>query len=156
MKRGKPLKRKPMKRAKGLPRKYQPTKEALTAAQIRARKQFRQAAQDQRVCAVCGRGDSFDAHHVVEKNWLRDNHKPLYVAANSLRLCNRFSKNDCHGKHTRRIKNGHKVKLRQLTTENIEYAFAIMGAAAYDYLRRHYAGSDPRVTALAEEYGIDE
>lgn len=114
----------------------------MIGAQIRNQKAFLQAAKDQRVCAVCGRDDEWEAHHVVEKRWLEDNHKPPYVASNALRLCGRFSKNNCHGKHTARSR---KLRLKELTDQNIEYAFALMGAAAYYYLHRHYDGKDPRV-----------
>lgn len=105
------------------------------------------------MCAVCGRVDSWDAHHVIEAQYLKQNGHPLYVKLNSLRVCDRFSKNRCHGKHT----NGsRKIRLKELTDENLEYAFALLGPKAADYLRRHYDGNDPRLTALMEEYGIRE
>jgi hypothetical protein len=42
------------------------------------------------------------------------------------------------------------VKLENLTDDNLEYAAEVLGAAAPGYLRRHYAGDDPRVRAMEE------
>lgn len=126
-----------------------PTDKAIIAARMRQREDFKEEARSQRVCAVCGEVDSFDGHHVVELNWLKANGKPWYMRPNALRLCDRFSKNKCHEKHT----NGsRKVKLKELTDDNINYAFAVMGAAAEVYLHRHYDGKDPRVDELAAAY----
>lgn len=141
LKRSGPLKRTGKKRI-NVPKHLRPSRQAVVGAQIRNREAFHEAARDQRVCAVCGRDDQWEAHHVVEKQWLDKNHKPLFVATNALRVCGRFSKNKCHEKHTNR---SHKIRLKQLTDENIEYAFALMGPAAFDYLHRCYDGRDPRV-----------
>lgn len=130
---------------------YKPTKAAVTRASVQAKKDFHEAARDQRVCAVCGRADSFDAHHVIEASYLKREGHVVYVKANALRLCDRFAKNNCHGKHTL---GGRRVRMKELTDENIEYAFALLGPGkAENYLRRHYRGDDPRLDQLVEDYG---
>jgi len=110
-----------------------------TWAEVQARQLFREAAAKQRCCAKCGStGHDFDAHHVIERQYLRINNLPQFVALNALRLCP-----DCHGKHTRYFE---RVPLYCLTDENIEYALMLLGEAkGAGYLRKHYPGDDPRV-----------
>jgi hypothetical protein len=154
LKRNKGLKRgKPLRRKRFHPQ-YKPTPEAIASAEKRARQEFRLAAMEQRVCAVCGKATPYwDAHHVVERQYLSQNGHPIWVKRNSLRVCDQHSKDDCHGKHTRGTR---RIKLRELTDDNIEYAFALLGLYAYDYLRQHYDGKDPRIERLKEEYGAGE
>lgn len=38
-----------------------------------------------------------------------------------------------------------KIELSMLPDEALEFAFELLGAYAYDYLRRRYAGDDPRL-----------
>lgn len=112
------------------------------------RQAFRQEAQRQRVCAVCGEAGSFDAHHVIEKKYLKANNLPLYNTENSLRLCDEQTDNDCHGGHTSGMR---RIPLRCLTDRNIQYAFYLLGPAAYYYLKARYTGEDERVErAFAE------
>lgn len=127
------------------PRRYRTDKE-IEESNLRA---FLQAAWEQRACAVSEDGRDFvdgqknwEAHHVVEKRWLRANYLPLYDRRNALRL-----RPDVHHLHTVGAK---RVPLRVLTDENIEYAFEVMGASAYDYLTRLYDGDDPRVERAFE------
>lgn len=99
---------------------------------------------------MCGRTDDWEAHHVVEAQYLKKNHHAVYIRKNALRVCSRFSKNDCHGKHSRGFR---KIKLKELTEDNIDYALALLGPQkGAAYLRRHYAGSDPRLELALEEY----
>ena len=111
---------------------------------------FLQAAWEQRACAVSGGSDAgkdgrknWEAHHVVEKRWLKANFKFLWDPRNALRLAPRV-----HSRHTSRMK---PVPLSCLTDENIEYAFEVMGSSAYDYLTRLYDGEDERVERAGRE-----
>ena len=108
------------------------------------RQAFRDAARFQGICAVAGHRGPWDAHHVVEAKWLKVNAPTLlWDPRNALRLSKRV-----HERHTNWVR---RVPLKALRDENIAFAFSVMGAGAYDYLRRHYAGPDERIElALAE------
>lgn len=155
----KPLKRTAMKRSAPKQRGRNDRGEAhdiIKQAEIDARRRFQAAAKSQRVCARCGKADSFDPHHVVEQKWLKANGFSVieqYDPDNSLRVCDRFTENNCHGKHTARVKYKHRLHLQNLRQENLEFAFRVMGAAAGDYLRRRYRGDDPRLEALEAAHG---
>lgn len=112
-------------------------REPLSDEEWEQRGLFAGAAMKQRCCAVCGQGGQFDAHHVVEKQYLKKNKLPLWDERNALRLCTR-----CHHQHTVRSK---KVPLGALTQENIDYAVLLLGDYASDYLTRRYDGQDPRL-----------
>lgn len=119
-----------------------------TDIEIANQQNFKEAARYQRVCAVCGSGKSWDAHHVVAKSKLKREGLFWWDTRNALRLCDEFSDNDCHGKHTAGEK---KVPLSALTDDNISYAFEVLGPRAVDYLRRTYSGEDARLgVALAQ------
>lgn len=103
---------------------------------------FLRAGYGQRVCAVTGLPTSWrtgQVHHVIEKQWLRINHKPRWDPRNALLLRTRV-----HELHTGKLEHN-KIPLSALRDENFEFAFEQMGAAAYNYLRRHYRGEDPRL-----------
>lgn len=100
-------------------------------------------ARYQRCCAVTGSTKEFEAHHVVEKRWLKANGFPLWDRRNALRL-----HPDVHGAHTSRMK---KIPMSALREENIDYAFEIMGDRAMNYLPENYEGSHPHFEALASE-----
>lgn len=112
---------------------------------------FLQAAWEQRACAVSGdardRDDqgykNWEAHHVVEKRWLKANFMFLWDPRNVLRLTP-----DAHRRHTNRME---PVPLSRLTDANIEYAFEIMEHRAYEYLTRMYTGVDERVEQAGRE-----
>lgn len=103
---------------------------------------FHEEARYQGMCANCGKiGGDWEAHHVVEKQELKNQHAPLNDTRNALRLC--IGPASCHGgQHT--IK---RVMLTALTDDNYEFAFEVLGTFAYDYLRRRYSGDDPRLDA---------
>lgn len=151
--------RKPLKRTKSLAPKGRGRNgngrphDIIAQAQIDAARRFRGEAQRQRVCARCGMGGSFDAHHVVEKSWLKARGLPLFDPDNALRLCDEHNKNDCHGKHTRGVKRKDRLHVRCLRDENLAFAFRLMGPAAGSYLRRRYRGTDPRLEALEAAHG---
>ena len=48
----------------------------------------------------------------------------------------------CHLRHHSARK---RIPLTCLTDDNIRYAFKVLGARAFDYLQRRYAGDDPRL-----------
>jgi hypothetical protein len=100
---------------------------------------FHLEALGQRVCqnAGCRNTRESNPHHVVYQQWLK-RHRPdlLWDPRNCLRLCN-----SCHANH-----HGlHQIPLTCLKDANYEFAFEVMGEAAYDYLRQKYDGEDPRL-----------
>lgn len=100
------------------------------------------AAAGQRVCAKCGKAKGYwDAHHVVEKQALKKlgMEHLVWDPRNARRLCE-----DCHGGQTSKLR---KVRLKDLTDDNIAFAFEALGDFAFDYLQRNYRGEDPRVQA---------
>lgn len=113
---------------------------------------FWEAARDQRVCAVTGKAGEFEAHHVVAKEFLKRLGKDPWDPRNALRLLPRI-----HEQHTNAFDADHIVRIRQLKDVNIEYAFEVLGAGAHFYLRRHYAGYDPRIElALANTENLPD
>ena len=145
LKRRKPMQRKGMKRRK--PRSHAGSlykvKQEVRVVQSKA---FKQAARDQRVCAVCRRGNRpWEAHHVITKSFLKGEGFELYHPDNALRLC----EYPCHAQHTNAFA---RIELSCLTDRNIAYAVRLLGAPkAHSHLTRNYAGADPRVDALLRD-----
>lgn len=105
--------------------------------------QFRQAAQMQIACAVTGSTGPWDAHHVIESQEVGRRGGDRYEPRNALRLSYL-----AHNQHTSAMRS---VRLTELRDENVDYAFELMGPAAYPYLIRMYDGTDVRVErAIAE------
>jgi hypothetical protein len=100
---------------------------------------FRAEAAFQRCCQnpACKKPSAaWHPHHVIYEQELRGRGLPLYDTRNALRLCIR-----CHGDH-----HGIRpVPLTCLRDCNIAYAFKVLGGSASYYLKRHYAGEDPRI-----------
>lgn len=109
---------------------------------------FHLEARSQRVCAVCQKATVFEAHHVVEKQELRRRGEPKFDTRNALRLCKPLHGKNCHSRHTTGTR---RVKVSELTVDNLDYAFEVLGAYAYDYLRSFYADDDGR---LAERLAL--
>lgn len=119
---------------------------------------FRLAAEEQRCCAKCGailgkladdgRPIKFDAHHVVEKSYLKANGLPMYDGDNALLLCDY-----CHLGQTNRLR---PLEMQCLTDANIRYAFYLLGEHAASYLSGHYTGEDPRINRHLEDRKQDE
>lgn len=111
---------------------------------------FRQAAQRQRCCQMCGKaGSDWHPHHVVYAQHLRKAGKPVYDARNAMRLCV-----ECHASHHNRSK---VIPLLKLTDDHFEYAFLMLGPAAHYYLGQRYDGEDPRLDQwLAKTEGGEE
>lgn len=98
---------------------------------------FRAEARWQRVCALCGNGGAWHSHHGVFKKLLKQRGLPLYDTRNAIRLCP-----NCNlGLENRSVR----FPLAKLTDQCIEYAFEVLGAYAYDWLKRTYDGDDDRV-----------
>lgn len=85
-----------------------------------------------------------DLHHVVYEQHVRRAGGDVYDPRNGLTLCG-----VCHATHHGQLDRG-KVALSVLRDENYDFAFELLGPAAYDYLRRHYSGEDPRLDALLQ------
>jgi len=123
-------------------------KHSISAVEALEANAFHNAARFQRVCQKCGASKGpnggpipWDAHYVVEKQKLKAIGRTdlLWDHRNAMRLC----KHPCHATHT----NAHeRVKLSALSNDNFNFAFEVLGAAAYDYLRERYAGDDPRLS----------
>lgn len=90
--------------------------------------------------ALDGKLPDFEAHHVVYRQHLRDLHLPEWDTRNARAVTLRN-----HQLHH----DGFRIRVEDLTDENIAYAFEVMGGAAYDYLRRYYRDNppDPRLEA---------
>jgi hypothetical protein len=106
------------------------------------RRTFYEVAWRQRVCQSCGKGGAYEAHHVVEKQKLKQEGRLdlKWDTRNCLRLCP-----GCHAAHTIGYR---RVSLDMLTDDNYEFALFFLGRAASSYLRRHYNGKDRRWTEL--------
>ena len=130
------LRRKPKNRNR--PRVSDREREALEDL---LRRDFHDAAGKQKRCAACGKRASFQAHHVLYRQHLRAEGLPQWDVRGALRVCDEIAGN-CHARHHNRRE---PIALTKLTDENIAYAFEVLGAGAYDYLRLRYAGDDPRL-----------
>jgi 5-methylcytosine-specific restriction endonuclease McrA len=107
-------------------------------------KSFREEAQFQRVCGVCGATGAFEAHHVVAKQKLKKLgfvHR-LYDPRNALRLCP-----ECHGRVTQ-----HQLTIAVdcLMPDNICFIWEVLKQAGQNYLERHYRSVDRRYTLHVE------
>ena len=98
---------------------------------------FYEAARRQRVCAVTHRAGRWQPHHVIEKQEVKRRGGDIWDPRNALRL-----ETPVHERHTNAVE---RVLLSRLTDANLEYAFELMGRAAYVYLTARYSGYDPRV-----------
>lgn len=108
---------------------------------------FKNEARWQSDCAVCEKvGGSFHAHHVIYEQHLRDRGLPKWDTRNARRVC----PEPCHELHHRGRR---RIQTKNLTDDNIAYAFHVLGAYAADYLRRYYddQARDPRIVAHERE-----
>lgn len=93
------------------------------------------------VICRCG-ARAVQEHHVIYRQELRRRRGDMKDRRNLIPLCLR-----CHERHHSRIA---PISLSNLPDEVFDFAYELMGPAAYDYLGRHYAGEDPRLDALIE------
>lgn len=89
-------------------------------------------------CVRCGTERRLQLHHVVYEQEIRRLDGDVYDPRASLTLCI-----ECHVQHHKALR--HTIPLVLLRDENYEFAFELLGAAAFDYLTRRYAGKDPRL-----------
>lgn len=116
---------------------------------ISNKQSFHNEARSQHKCAVCGEEKApWQAHHVVAKSLLKREGKPQYDTRNALRVCRMGVGKNCHGRHEHSVR---KIRTSELTQDNIDYAFYLLGAYAFDYLSAHYDVDDERLDeGLAE------
>jgi 5-methylcytosine-specific restriction endonuclease McrA len=97
-------------------------------------------------CVSCGAlwGDraerALNRHHAVYRQHVRREGGDEWDARNAVTLCT-----SCHSSHHHR---GRVLPLVLLPDSVYAFACELMGAAAYDYLRRRYAGEDPRLERI--------
>lgn len=90
-----------------------------------------------------GRGGVLALHHVVYKQHVEREGGDVWAPENALTLCER-----CHARHHRRSLI---LRLADLRPANIQFAFALFGARAADYLRRYYdCGIEPELLRTLE------
>lgn len=117
-------------------------------------KAFHEEARYQGFCAGCAYyarsqiSKLWEAHHVLEKKHCKTSGAPLNSPDNALRVCAK-SMHACHERHTTHQE---LLPVGCLRDENIAFIVESLGPGpAYNYLRRYYSGSDPRVDALLEQ-----
>jgi hypothetical protein len=87
-------------------------------------------------------------HHVIAKQHVERLGGGIWDPRNALGVC--FHD---HGTHHKQIK---KLPISCLHDRNFDFAYELMGLAATDYLRRHYAGDDERIASYEArvKYGV--
>ena len=90
-------------------------------------------------CIACG-GRAAHRHHVVYEQAIEREGGDTRDDRNLVWVC--F---DCHGAHHGRSR---PLELAVLPDSCYEFAGELLGLAGFDYLRRRYAGDDPRLVAL--------
>jgi hypothetical protein len=87
-------------------------------------------------------------HHVIYAQVVERMGGDVGDPDNALGIC--F---DCHGTHHKQIK---KLPISCLHDRNFDFAYTLLGLAATDYLRRHYAGDDERIPEWEKKvrYGV--
>lgn len=98
---------------------------------------FHAEARYQRVCAVCGRGGAYHAHHVIDKQELRKRRLPLYDTRGALRLCVH-----CHMQFEWAGPGKILVLQKHLKDVHFCYVWEVMNAAGTNMLERQYGGAD--------------
>lgn len=97
-------------------------------------------------CEVCNgakrRGGKLALHHIVYRQHLASAGGDMWDLRNGLTCCT-----SCHMSHHRR---GAVIPVALLPDDALAYAAETLGVAAYDYLRRYYAGDDPRLEGLLD------
>lgn len=119
---------------------------AVVTALVNNPSSFYMEARSQLVCAVCEKGGDFHAHHVIPKNFLRRNHKPLHDTRCALRLCEGDHMSYTWGGVNRLV-----IATAKLKLVNICYVFDTFGPDADWLLTRHYTGPDERWFAHLRE-----
>lgn len=93
--------------------------------------------------------DRLQLHHVCYRQSVRREHGDQWDPRNSLTVCV-----DCHASH--HAGGSGRLLLTALRDENYVFAAELFGApAAFEWLRRRYAGFDRRHDLLLEEDQLD-
>lgn len=110
------------------------------------RDRFHETAWGQRVCQGCDQPGQYESHHVTERAELKRRNRMdlVWDTRNVMRLCE-----ECHRLHTVRMK---PISLARLLDCHFEFAFYVMGYAAYRYLGEKYAGEDPRLDQYLQKW----
>jgi hypothetical protein len=96
-------------------------------------------------CRICGSSHRLNIHHVVYEQHVRREGGNTLDPDNGLTLC--FT---CHMKHHHGADD--RIAVSQLREENVDFAFDLLGPAAYDYFIRYY--DNDRKEELATRAGI--
>jgi integrase len=95
----------------------------------------------ERARCICGCGQrAVHLHHAVYRQHVTRHGGDLRDPRNLVPVA--FT---CHGGHH---SGAARLRLSRLPDAVFDFAAELMGAAAYDYLRRRYAGEDPRLNGL--------
>lgn len=94
------------------------------------------AMRQDELCALCG-VRARARHHVTYAQEVRRRGGDLYAQGNGLAICFR-----CHERHHSAAA---RIALAVLPEAALDFAFALLGPYAHDYLARRYAGEDPRI-----------
>lgn len=101
-----------------------------------SRRNWSRGSKTELRCRGCLTKKAAHAHHVVYEQELNHRGLPPYDRRNRMALCV-----DCHfGQHRNKP-----LPVSLLSDENMDYAFEVLGAFAYDYLKRRYSGHDDRL-----------
>lgn len=93
--------------------------------------------------------DRLQLHHVVYRQHVKREQGDVWDPCNSLTVCA-----ECHASH--HSGGAGRVLLSSLRDENYVFAAELFGApAAFEWLRRRYAGFDRRHDLLLEEDQLD-
>lgn len=122
-----PLKRKTPLRARPKPRELNPARDAWMATPMRH-------------CAACGETRNLERHHVIYEQHVVAAKGDPWDIANQLVLC-RGCHSEAHSKHN--------LPLAVLPSSAFDFGVQLLGeGATFEYLRRRYAGTDPRLQRL--------
>lgn len=95
-------------------------------------------------CRLCGHR-AVQQHHIVYQQHIRRDGGNLSAKRNLRPVCW-----DCHERHHNRSA---VIRVSQLLDTELDWAFTLMGPAAYDYFRRYYdPAGDTRLDGLLEQF----
>lgn len=129
-------------RKKGSRRRRPPkVVEGASRVQRSRRADFRDPSE---ICRACGKGSGIQHHHVIFRQHIERVGGDCWHSDDALALCVQCHLGVAHTFH---------LPLTVLRDENYRFARDLLGPErAYEYLRRRYIGSDPRLEALEKEY----
>lgn len=99
-----------------------------------------------KTCVICKSKRVVSHHTVYEQEVRRRDRSLIWDVRNRTPICGRD-----HMRH--HDDSPWKIPLAKLPDAAIEFAIDLLGPFAYDYLRRHYSGDDPRLDAALNKPG---